>query len=584
MPAPKRRRIEPTDDWQQLSLLITWPEQLAYELIRPVVLLGFTPAERAHQTGSSARTIHRKADRFSAHGIASLFSGFQEAKQTDRRMLPPHLRQLIVDRKTEYPTFTPHELTTLCFVSAGRKPSSHTVKRVLATGPKPTSISRRYPRYQQFTDPAERRLAIIRLHAEGWTVTSIANYLETTRPRIYETLRRWVDDGVSGLQDRAHSPNNPRRKVDVRTMNQMRKLQENSELGEFRIHAALLQLGIKLSPRTCGRILALNRSLYGLEKPKHAPREPKAMPFQASRRHQYWTVDVRYLDMHQLGGGMIYVITGLENFSRAILASAVSRSQDLTAYLMVLYAAIRQHGSPEALVSDSGSIFKAKEAQRIYTALGIRKEQIDWKQPWQSYIETHFNVQRRMADWHVAKAESWTELIATHERFVADYNYQVHWAHRDRQDNRHSPAEVLGWVQGVQRDPTELHRVFYRSRFVRDLDALGYIRFRHWRLYGERGLARKKAAVWLYKETLTLEFADQPLAQYAVAYEPDHRHVRGVTDCRLFETPFHSPQRSLWELGEHEWLKVVRLSPYHARGQRPSTGQQGRLVADVGSL
>ncbi len=85
---------------------------------------------------------------------------------------------------------------------------------------------------------------------------------------------------------------------------------------------------------------------------------------------------------------MIYVITVLENFSRAILASAVSLNQDLKAYLMVLYAAVRQHGSPEALVSDGGGIFKAKEAMRIYAALGITKEQIDKKQPWQSYIET----------------------------------------------------------------------------------------------------------------------------------------------------------------------------------------------------
>jgi len=155
---------------------------------------------------------------------------------------------------------------------------------------------------------------------------------------------------------------------------------------------------------------------------------------------------------------MIYVISILENFSRAILASAVSRTQDLTVYLMVLYAAIRQHGTPEALVSDGAGIFKAKEAMRIYAALGIRKEQIDKKQAWQSYIETHFNVQRRMADWHVAQAETWTDLVATHDRFVADYNYQIHWAHRDGQDSRHSPAEVLGWVQGAQRDPAELHR------------------------------------------------------------------------------------------------------------------------------
>jgi len=574
MPAPKRRRIEPTDDWQQLSLLISWPEQLAYEMIRPVVLFGFTPAERAHQTGSVARTIHRKADRFSAHGIASLFAGFRDVKQADRRMLPPHLRQLIVDRKAEYPALTPHELATLCYVAAGRRPSSHTVKRVLATGPKPTSISRRYPRYHQFTGAAERRLAIIRLHAEGWTVTSIAKYLETTRPRIYETLRRWVDDGVSGLEDRAHSANNPRRKVDVRAMNEVRKLQKNPELGEFRIHAALLQIGIKLSPRTCGRILALNRSLYGLEKPKQAPREPKAMPFEASRRHQYWTVDVRYLDMHQLGGGMIYVISILENFSRAILASAVSRTQDLTAYLMVLWAAIRQHGSPEALVSDGGGIFKAKEAMRIYAALGIRKEQIDRKQAWQSFIETHFNVRRRMADWHFARAETWTELVASHDQFIADYNYQVHWAHRDRQDSRQSPAEVLGWVRGVQRDPVELHRIFYATRFGRKLDKLGYVRFRHWRIYGEHGLARRHAAVWLYGETLLLEFSEEPLAQYTVAYEPDRRHLRDVAPRQLFETRYRSPQLPLWELGEGEWLRVLRIPPFLRQERRSPTVEQ----------
>ncbi len=48
-------------------------------------------------------------------------------------------------------------------------------------------------------------------------------------------------------------------------------LQANPELGEFRIHAALLQLGIRLSPRTCGRILALNRSLYKLPGPAAEP-------------------------------------------------------------------------------------------------------------------------------------------------------------------------------------------------------------------------------------------------------------------------------------------------------------------------
>lgn len=164
-------------------------------------------------------------------------------------------------------------------------------------------------------------------------------------------------------------------------------------------------------------MLALNRKLYAELRDETTPvRSKKLMPFAATHRHQFWTVDVRYLDMHRLGGGMIYAITILENYSRAILASAITRTQDLGAYLLVLFAAIRQHGVPEALVSDGGTIFKATQALEIYDSLGIRKEQIARRQSWQLYIETTFNVMRRMADWGFEQAKNWTELVAVHDQ------------------------------------------------------------------------------------------------------------------------------------------------------------------------
>ncbi|MGA7673380.1 MAG: hypothetical protein WBW04_23395 [Nitrolancea sp.] len=42
---------------------------------------------------------------------------------------------------------------------------------------------------------------------------------------------------------------------------------------------------------------------------------------------------------------------------QAILASGLSRTQGLTAYLLVFYAAIRQHVSSEVLVSDGGAMW-----------------------------------------------------------------------------------------------------------------------------------------------------------------------------------------------------------------------------------
>jgi transposase len=233
----------------------------------------------------------------------------------------------------------------------------------------------------------ERRTAVVRLHAEGWSVTSIASYLKTTRQTVYQVLKRWIEEGEEGLKDRPRGRPKGVCKVDLRAMNEVRKLQENPELGEFRIHAALKQMGINLSPRTCGRILALNRKLYALDKPppgsKHKPK--KMMPFAAQRRHQYWTADVRYLDVvdeQRLSlGGKVYTISILENYSRAILASAVCQRQDLAAFLSVLYQAVERYGSPEALVTDGGAIFGANRAKAIYKALKIDKEEIQKGKP-----------------------------------------------------------------------------------------------------------------------------------------------------------------------------------------------------------
>ena len=99
---------------------------------------------------------------------------------------------------------------------------------------------------------------------------------------MYHILRRWVEKGVAGIEPRSSAPIDHARKVDLQAMAEVRRLQQNPELGEWRVHAALKQMGIELSSRTCGRILALNRKLYGLRKPSRAPREPKEMPFAAT--------------------------------------------------------------------------------------------------------------------------------------------------------------------------------------------------------------------------------------------------------------------------------------------------------------
>ncbi|MGI8910167.1 MAG: helix-turn-helix domain-containing protein [Rubrobacteraceae bacterium] len=387
-----RQQVQPTEDWAELKLRLKWPEQIEYERIRPPFLFESSVAERSRKTGTPQTTLHRRILGFEREGMRSLFAPEQVERGST---LDPEVRRLILDLKTEYPPMRDNEIATICYVRTGERPHGRTVRRTLEGNPTSIRMFRRFDPYHEILGATERRLAIVTLHSEGWNVKSIAGYLKTYRSTIYRTLGKWIAEGMVGLEDK---PRGGVRKVDLRAMNEVRKLQENPELGEFRVSAALEQLGIHLSPRTCGRILAVNRGLYGLGKPKRGSKEKKEMPFQSTRRHEIWSVDIRYIDHHlpesdlPEGGEKVYAISILENHSRAILASTLSTSQDLTAYLSVLYTAVERYGSPEVLVSDGGGVFKASQAKAVYRALGIAKEEIERRKPWQNFIETTLTV------------------------------------------------------------------------------------------------------------------------------------------------------------------------------------------------
>jgi transposase len=278
---PKRRyeRREPTHEWSQIRPLLKDTTQIKYELIRPVILWGADVKERAAETGEPRSTIYYQANLFDQAGMASLLPPEPPppVPKLDKRTLPPPIRQAIVDLHAEYPEHHVDEIARIIYAQFGRRPSAQTIKLTLANGPKPSRTTRRFPLWSQISDPRERRLAVIKLHAEGWTPTSIAGYLGTSRRTVHATLKRWIEEQFAGLPDKSSRPHQPATKATLRAMQEVKNMQINPELGEFRVSAALEQLGIRLSPRTCGRILALNRQLYHLQMPRKGgrPKNPR---------------------------------------------------------------------------------------------------------------------------------------------------------------------------------------------------------------------------------------------------------------------------------------------------------------------
>jgi putative transposase len=123
-----------------------------------------------------------------------------------------------------------------------------------------------------------------------------------------------------------------------------------------------------------------------------------------------------------------------------------------------------------------------------------------------------------------------------------------------------------------------LSRVLYATQFTRHLDRHGYIRFQDWRLYGERGLAKAPVSVWVYEDTLKVEYQAVTLSTYRVERSDDHRRVTQIESPRVMETIFRSPQLTLFDLGPDEWLLYWKAPAYAPRKPHRSGAKVTQLV------
>ena len=64
--------------------------------------------------------------------------------------------------------------------------------------------------------------------------------------------------------------------------------------------------------------------------------------------------------------------------------------------------------------------------------------------------------------------------------------------------------------------------------------------------------------MWVYEETLKVEYQAATLSLYSVRLSADHKEITEVKHARRLETHFRSPQLDLWQLSDTEWLLALR--------------------------
>ena len=156
MDRKKRPKVELTDEWDLLLPLFEWPEQQAYEELRPLVLFGSSVAERAAETGTPERTMYRRVERFEADGMLSLFVTDPAMARARRQGLEPYIRRMIVELKAEHPKLNNNETSNIVYVRTGRRLGKHTPARVLADEVVPLKLSRLLEPYHETEDSRDR--------------------------------------------------------------------------------------------------------------------------------------------------------------------------------------------------------------------------------------------------------------------------------------------------------------------------------------------------------------------------------------------------------------------------------------------
>jgi hypothetical protein len=392
---------------------------------------------------------------------------------------------------------------------------------------------------------------------------------------------RWIGrfeaEHLAGLADKSRAPKSTTRKVWLPLMLKIYHLQKrHPDAGEFRIWSLLADETI--SVRTVGRVMALNRQVYDdiphvSRKPSKRPAKPH--PYKAIAPHQFWFIDGRQMDF-ALDGVKWWSLIMLDGYSRTMLAGAVAPTEASWAALRVLYTAGLRYGVPHALISDSGGAYISADFEAVCDRLAIDHKTIvsSEGQSYLNFMETHFNIQRRLYDYQFALSTTPAELEHLHQTFMHVYNTTAHQGLLRDGFARPIPLEVLGEAKGRRYSPDELARKFSRALFPRTTNRYGCVTLHSYHFYVEQGLPQTQVLLWVYGEQLRAIFENVILAEYRCHYNWQSRKVTDIQDGSFYPTRFASAQGQLVPLTPQESLVLYRPKPPMRRARLPLPTQQ----------
>jgi transposase InsO family protein len=309
---------------------------------------------------------------------------------------------------------------------------------------------------------------------------------------------------------------------------------------------------------------------------------PQPHPYKATRPHAYWFIDGRMMDF-ALDGVRWWSLIMLEGYARTIVAGAVAPSEASWVALMVLYTACRRSGVPEYLISDSGGAFTSNEFEAVCKRLGIDHKPMESTkgESYLHWMETHFNVQRRLFDYQFSLTTTAVEFERVHHTCIETYNTTAHQGLLKEQFPPPIPLQVLGEAKGRLYTPEALERKFSRALFTRTTNRYGCVTLHRYHFYVEQGLPKTPVLLWVYGDQVRAVCDSAMLANYHCRYNPRDGNISDLRDGVFYATRFASLQGELIPFNPQDSLVLFRPQSQRRQARLPFPVPQLWLLEEV---
>ena len=537
---------------------VTCPVQRRYHIIAPLLAGQSSITEQAQAFNLGYSTVSRWLREFRERGMPGLFPASEYARG-------PYTPERVI-------------VILLYFKCCAPKASARELARVVGSETRHTlhhqtvqTLLERYFfwRYAEFTDrlhypvptdPAARRVEMVKLRVAGWSEKTIAHLLRCSRGTVLKWLRRWLAESQqppaepNWMQDRSPVAHRRNWKTSLGTLHAVLQIQRRyGYAGWFRVQGYLEKdYGIQLGQTTIKKIMRLNRRLHLAPTPaaEVIERESREGPPVSRYPFEHAFIDLRYLDV-QPEKTQLYSCLLMDGYSRTILAGSLTTRQDVGVVLRVYYLALLAWGCWQVIVSDHGSQFESDAFQRVNRRLHIQHAPYPKGHPWQNLIESQFGIQKRSGEYAWARCGTIAAAEDIHRDLIRDHNRLPHFAHRKRNDNKRAPLEVLATARGREIEATTLQRAFDQKAWRRRTDRHGFVRIGRWRVYVESGLPQTPIEVTYWDGALRAEYQTHVLSEHRCEWDEAHHRPGHISGLHCLDHPYHSRQQILFD---PEWV------------------------------